>query len=434
MAKLRYSTDGKMTWADVEAPLPITLPRNTTHIEAIGNTVILPAWNAPDFDFAAGRYAFNGPYSNTLPAEFVFTRTGAGTAQKADGSYVSFATGVPRITDRGLLVEATRTNLLSRSTPGGAGWFNDGITVSPSPALAWGPFSAFTVTSGGSAAHLTSASNIVIQEGQTYAVQVIYRRGSSGRCRVRLRNRTASVESIVGGLVGSLSSINSAAGSIANITNEVVGDQVYKVSFIFTPSASGDVSMGVGPDTSTVGETVDGLHAGIEAGAFATSPIITTGVAATRESDFATLPLSLAENGQATILCEVELTDDKSTASFAIWRAASNTMRLQIDRVTTTGIVRALVIVNDVTVTSFEAPNKGGSRKVKTALIKHGDSYAFVVDGISYGTKTASGLTALNTILLGRLEGGSRYLQDNLRRLQILPYALSEAEAVERTK
>lgn len=434
MAKLRYSTDDKATWTDIEAPLPITLPRNTTHIEAIGATVVPPAWNAPDFDFAAGRYAYNGPYSNTLPPEFVFTRTGAGTAQKADGSYVSFATGVPRITDRGLLVEAARTNLLPRSTPGGAGWVNDGIVVSPTPAAPWGPFSAFTITSNGQAFHRSSSSAVAVQSGQPYAVQVIYRRGTSGRARITVRNTAANAESTASGLAGALSASEANAGPMTNITNEALGEQVYKASFIFTPSVTGSITLGVGPDRNIVGETVDGLYAGIEAGAFATSPIITTGVAATRAADAANVPLSLAENGQATILCEVELTDDKTSTSFAIWRAASNTMRLQIDRAITTGRVRAFVIVNDVSVASFEAPNKGGSRKVKTALIKHGDSYAFVVDGISYGTKTAAGLSALSTILLGRLEGGSQYLQDNLRRLQILPYALSEAEAVDRTK
>ncbi len=68
-----------------------------------------------DLDFASGRYALNSPYGSAFPAGWSFSRTGAATALDLAGNVIQFATGVPRITNRGLLVEEGRTNLLLNS-------------------------------------------------------------------------------------------------------------------------------------------------------------------------------------------------------------------------------------------------------------------------------------------------------------------------------
>lgn len=427
MAKLRYSTDGKMTWTDVEAPLPITLPRNTTHIEAIGNTVILPAWNAPDFDFAAGRYAYNGPYSNTLPAEFVFTRTGAGTAQKADGSYVSFDTGVPRITDRGLLVEATRTNLLSRSTPGGAGWgFTSGAQATP--AAPWGPFSAFSIAGGGNDWHRTSLL-VSVQAGNPYAVQVIYRAGTSGRVRVVINS--SGDETAVRGLVGGPSVIASAAGPVTNLVNESVGVGIYRVSFIITPTVTGAITLGVGPDTSTVGQTVDGLYAGIEAGAFATSPIITTGVAATRGIDDARLSHRLTAGQDFTIYAEASFTRTTGELERLFeYDSGTSANRIVCNR-GTNGRMQLSVLVDNIG-SDILGPVVANGTTVKLAITRQAGVVRFYVAGAKSG-EGAFALPDLTSLFFGKGRTSAQ-LQDNLRRLQILPYALSEAEAVDMTK
>lgn len=400
--------------------------------QLIGNTVIPPAWNAPDFDFAAGRYAYNGPYGNILPPEFVFTRTGAGTAQKADGSYVSFATGVPRITDRGLLVEAARTNLLPRSTPGGAGWVNDGIVVSPTPAAPWGPFSAFTITSNGQAFHRSSSSAVAVQSGQPYAVQAIYRRGTSGRARITVRNYLANTEASVTGLVGGLSVAASSAGPVTNLVNEAVGDGVYKVSFIFTPSDGGNVSVGVGPDSNTVGQTVDGLYAGIEAGAFATSPIITTGVAATRGIDDGRLSHRLAAGQDFTIYAEAAFarTTGQLERLFE-YDSGTSANRIVCER-RSDNRTQCTVIVNNSTVGTIPGPVVANGTAVKFAITRQGGAVHFYVAGAKSGEGVFA-LPDLTNLFFGKGRSTDQ-LQDNLRRLQILPYALSEAEAVDRTK
>ena len=71
-----------------------------------------------DLDFLNARYALNGPYGPAFPAGWTFVRAdsnGTATAFQNDGSLVQFATGIPRITNRGMLVEVARTNLIQGS-------------------------------------------------------------------------------------------------------------------------------------------------------------------------------------------------------------------------------------------------------------------------------------------------------------------------------
>ena len=54
-------------------------------------------------------------FTNTLPAGVTYTRTGAASAYTASGAITAFAANAPQLTDRGLLLEPTATNLLLRS-------------------------------------------------------------------------------------------------------------------------------------------------------------------------------------------------------------------------------------------------------------------------------------------------------------------------------
>ncbi|QTC91586.1 hypothetical protein [Brevundimonas goettingensis] len=99
-------------------------------------------------DFVAGVYRLDGAdYSSfaALPGAS-FSRTGAGTALTVAGGVTSFATGAPRITDRGLLVEEARTNLFLNS----AAPVTQTITLSAGTwqQTAWGSTGAVTSTAG----------------------------------------------------------------------------------------------------------------------------------------------------------------------------------------------------------------------------------------------------------------------------------------------
>lgn len=61
-------------------------------------------------------YFAGGQYFGATPADMTVTRASAGYAQTSAGTWVSFASGAPRITDKGLLVEEGRTNYFLNNT------------------------------------------------------------------------------------------------------------------------------------------------------------------------------------------------------------------------------------------------------------------------------------------------------------------------------
>ena len=77
-----------------------------------GGGTVAPTGNPYDLNLAAGSYSGpSGAIANPFASELTFARTGVAYARNAAGAYSSFATGVPRITDLGLLLETeARTN------------------------------------------------------------------------------------------------------------------------------------------------------------------------------------------------------------------------------------------------------------------------------------------------------------------------------------
>lgn len=61
-----------------------------------------------------------GTYVGATPANFTFSRASDGYAEDANGVWSVFASGVPRITSKGLLVEEARTNVVRNSSNTGA--------------------------------------------------------------------------------------------------------------------------------------------------------------------------------------------------------------------------------------------------------------------------------------------------------------------------
>ena len=72
------------------------------------------------WDFLTNQAWFGGDYVGALANTpgWSFTRASAGYAQTSAGALVSFASGVPRITDKGILIEGARTNLFLNSATG----------------------------------------------------------------------------------------------------------------------------------------------------------------------------------------------------------------------------------------------------------------------------------------------------------------------------
>ena len=100
--------------------------------------------NAPaDFNFTKNTATINNTVS-TAASAITFSRSTTGYAQKRSGEWVLFGSNVPRITDRGLLVEPQRTNYIRNNSMQGA-------VVGGSLPTNWGlntanPFNGITIS------------------------------------------------------------------------------------------------------------------------------------------------------------------------------------------------------------------------------------------------------------------------------------------------
>lgn len=104
--------------------IAVRQPGQSTLAEVIAGTA--PAY---DVDFMANT-SNTGGVINTAANAITFTRATVGWADKLDGSYQSFISGAPRITDRGILIEETRTNVVLRARDlSNAAWTKTGTSA-----------------------------------------------------------------------------------------------------------------------------------------------------------------------------------------------------------------------------------------------------------------------------------------------------------------
>jgi len=225
-------------------------------------------------------------FSSTNPADvgnMTFTRASTGYAEDASGNLVLFGSNVPRITNKGVLIEPAATQLATNPANVTASpWGDIGSTSTALGLSADGVFTAASVASNGQTWHRRGSGNITWTAGTAYAITAWYRAGSSGNVYIELRDVPNTTGSAVAGPVGSPSVQFQGAGTITNVSTTAFPNGRYKTSFIFTPSGSGvAVGPGVGPYSSTVGATVILEGVQVEVGSTPTS-LVASG---TRQAD-----------------------------------------------------------------------------------------------------------------------------------------------------
>ena len=234
-----------------------------------------------------------------------------------DKYILPYPEGVDRL---GLLVEEARTNLIPRSdvddwTNVSGGTFEEMTEAITETTL--GAFTGLTVISQGEAWHRTTSPTFSVTSGTTYTVTAFYKAGTSGQVYIDFRIPTDS--SVLKGNVGSLYVSSNAAGTATILSQETLPQGVYKVVFTVVANATAsNCIVGIGPNSTTSGETVIALAAQVEQASFGTSYIKTTGSTATRSADVATMNLTEFgyNHSKGTVVVDASFTIDPNGSNY----------------------------------------------------------------------------------------------------------------------
>ncbi|MBU1346640.1 MAG: hypothetical protein KKA16_06770 [Alphaproteobacteria bacterium] len=237
-------------------------------------------------DFQTNLYHRAGKTSATFVgmSGTTFSRSGAGVASWSDGSLAAFAANAPRITDRGLLLEAAATNLLHPSTNPTIWPSVSNVTVatvpSVSPVLA---APARVVSTGNAGGYLATINAIPYVSGAVYSVQVWYEAdGNGGALAVLLPGSAVAYRGATG--VWTYSGSGFSAGS-----DVPVAGNIRRATLTLNSPVTANGRLGVGPNSATSGQALIVHAAQVEAGTSATSLIVTAGASGTRGADNASL-------------------------------------------------------------------------------------------------------------------------------------------------
>lgn len=138
----------------------------------------------------------------------------------------------------------------------GDGWSDSSSLSTNLSGDALGMFPGVSVASQGQPWHrLTDTQVLNVRDGMSYRFKVFWGVGTSGEMRCNFRNNQAGQDTFVFGSFGGLSVIASNAGTFSDLSEyEISGVKVFEG--IFTPNADYDLQVGIGPNSSTSGETV----------------------------------------------------------------------------------------------------------------------------------------------------------------------------------
>ena len=265
-----------------------------------------------DLNFAGGVFSLNNTRTASpagIPG-WSFSRTdtnGTATALDLAGNVIQFATGVPRITNRGILVEEARTNGIRNSvaagavagTPGtlptnwlelslGAGISRQVVGAGTEDGLTYVDMRFFGTTSNSPAVQLNfeqpgivAASAAQVWTTSCFTKLVAGSLADVSLVTLRLYPRSA-VPAELPGVVSS------------DLKSEITAARARISAALTTPASTATVNTGIAfsvTGTKTLDFTIRLYSPQLELGAFATSPIITTGAAGTRGADAASIVL-----------------------------------------------------------------------------------------------------------------------------------------------
>lgn len=332
------------------------------------------------WDFTSNTYLRAGVVG---PSGVTFTRASVGYAERSDGIWQSFASGVARITDKGLLIEGSRINraLYSRDLTNAA-WTATNVTVARNQVGIDG--------TANSACSLTAtAGNGTVLQAVTHASTARYfsiwvkRITGTGTVEVTLDNgSTWTGVTVTSGWTR--------VGAAQTLANPTVGVRLV---------------------TDTDAIAVD--FAQLEDGAFPSSPILVDGTAVTRAADVATVTLSSLTSGYSM---------------FAEWTGSQSGSGRILDFGGQTLLRRGSGVVFQANGAGLEAQIVNAATAGKAAIAIDAAAIRVALNGTQPGSYSGSYSAAAQTALRFASTGSSNFLDGYVARVAVISGALSNAQ------
>jgi len=412
----------------------------------VGSAVSNPDKLALDLQFATDKTltARKGPTP-------VFTRASSATFVGSNGLIQSAGTNVARfdhdpvtLACKGLLIEESRTNSVSRSEE-----FND-ITWTPARLVSQ-PVSNTDISPSGQLTaeklvpslsmgdhRIDRAAVSGLLVGTVYTVSVFVKASGYTGFGINVGSSPSPIGATFDLATGTVASTQ--AGWTASI--QVYPNGWYRCSTTFTFSAGTRLYLYVGStgtNFSYVGDETSGIliwGAQLEAGAFATSYIPTTTASVIRSFDVCSItgsafsgPNGFYNNAAGTLLSEVSIAN----------LVGNNRGIVQIDDNSNLNILRhvyssadggfrSIIRSNSDTPTTFSSTTGTASTIQKRVIAYEGTSFASTTNGAAVATATRAMPIGLNGMKIGNLADGPFYLNGTIAAIRYYKKRLANAK------
>ncbi len=242
-----------------------------------------------DYDFARGIYRLRG-VGQASPTGLTVTQAGTTYGTTAAGVLVSFGANTPRVTNLGLLLEPSATNLIVRSqTLDNADWTKTSATITADAAAAPdGTTTADRLIDDATNGVHRAFAIATVANGQTYDLQAF--------CKPAGLTQVHMMESTLGGGVFDLAGAGSVLSGVGSI--EALANGYYRVGWTQTSTATSWVvqmrsALAGNSIYPGVGNGLDiwGVDLKLSTGIGASSYVPTAAAPATRAADVATLTM-----------------------------------------------------------------------------------------------------------------------------------------------
>ena len=393
-------------------------------------------------------------YRGATPAELTVSRALTSYAEDTSGNWISFASGVPRITNRGLLVEETRTNNIRNNsgqgavpgTPGtsptnwgsgtngsGASWSVVGTGVENGIDYVDLRLSGTVTVTNEAFFFMETTTGIAALDGQTWTGS-LYGRVISESLGSLSSFTTGISSRIAGGAAGTWQARGTnqiaaarAATRLSQTRLTVTGTIADASTAFIWPLFYIVPSLGPFDAVVRIGWPQ------LEQGAFATSPIRTTSVAVTRPSEqnslLGTAFSSWYTNAAAgTVYVETtsansssngflaDITDGTSANGIGSYFSVNGTFLTHL--VNAGGVTQAAPFLSGLTLGS----------PVKTALAFAANDMRAVYNGTLMTPDTSNTVPTVNRLHIGRRGDNTFYLNGYIRDIAYVPRSYSNAE------